>query len=93
VSFVHHIQHQVAVNTLVKGELLVQQDLLKRPCVGETLLAVEVEGLHPVVLFALVLVLRWREEDLGLKCLPGTCLQEGVIDPLHNNRVAPPVKL
>lgn len=46
-----------------------------------------------MVLFPLVLVLRWREKDLGLECLPGTCLQEGVIDPLNNYRVAPPVEL
>lgn len=78
----------------MEGELLVQQDHLKRPqSVGETLLAVEVEGLHPLVLFARVFVLGWGEEDLGLEGLPGACLQEGVIDPLNNDRVAPPVEL
>jgi hypothetical protein len=78
----------------VEGELLVQQDHLKRPrSVRETLLAVKVEGLHPLVFFARVLVLGWREEDFGLEGLPGTCMQEGVIDPLNNDSVAPPVEL
>ena len=45
------------------------------------------------MLFALVLVMRWREEDLSLKCLPGTCLQEGVVDPLYYYRITPPVEL